>query len=122
MLRHILLQDTAEPQELLQETILLQEVFLTAHMAKAYEFPTPVRRSQTFKGWPDNSHGLLSMQLLPHRSIYGPPITAYPRRGILLNLQKACLGCKSIGCFWQSGVGVVLRVPEEVSMGVIESA
>lgn len=66
MLRHILLQDTAEPQELLQETILLQEVFLTAHMAKAYEFPTPVRRSQTFKGWPDNSHGLLSMQLLPH--------------------------------------------------------
>ena len=66
MLLHMLLQDTEEPQELLQETILVQEVFLTAHMAKAYEFLTPVRRSQTFKRWPDNSHGLLSMQLLPH--------------------------------------------------------
>ncbi|KAL0041236.1 hypothetical protein WJX77_009833 [Trebouxia sp. C0004] len=35
-----MLQDALVPQELLQETILLQEVLLTAHMARAYEFPT----------------------------------------------------------------------------------
>ena len=38
-----LLQEASVPQELLQETILLQEVLLTAHMARAYEFPTLVR-------------------------------------------------------------------------------
>lgn len=38
-----LLQDALVPQELVQETILLQEVLLTAHMARAYEFPTLVR-------------------------------------------------------------------------------
>ena len=36
------LQEGAAPQELAQETILLQEVLLTAHMARAYEFPTVV--------------------------------------------------------------------------------
>ncbi|KAL0045894.1 hypothetical protein WJX82_007719 [Trebouxia sp. C0006] len=35
-----MLQDALVPQELLQETVLLQEVLLTAHMARAYEFPT----------------------------------------------------------------------------------
>lgn len=38
-----MLQDALMPQELVQETILLQEVLLTAHMARAYEFPTLVR-------------------------------------------------------------------------------
>ena len=36
------LQEAAVPQELVQETILLQEVLLTAHMARAYEFPITV--------------------------------------------------------------------------------
>ena len=31
-----------QAEELLQETILLQEVLLTAHMAKAYDFPVMV--------------------------------------------------------------------------------
>ncbi|KAL0043513.1 hypothetical protein WJX79_006904 [Trebouxia sp. C0005] len=35
-----MLQDARGPQELVLETILLQEVLLTAHMARAYEFPT----------------------------------------------------------------------------------
>ncbi|KAL3147065.1 hypothetical protein ABBQ38_015030 [Trebouxia sp. C0009 RCD-2024] len=34
------LQEAITPQELVHETVLLQEVLLTAHMARAYEFPT----------------------------------------------------------------------------------
>ncbi|KAL3134678.1 hypothetical protein ABBQ32_007683 [Trebouxia sp. C0010 RCD-2024] len=36
--------EAAPPQELVHETILLQEVLLTAHMARAYEFPTREER------------------------------------------------------------------------------
>ena len=38
------MQDNTAAEELLQETILLQEVLLTAHMAKAYDFPLMVGR------------------------------------------------------------------------------
>ncbi len=38
-----MVQEATVPQEVLQETILLQEVLLTAHMARAYEFHTLVR-------------------------------------------------------------------------------
>ena len=41
---NLLLQEEA-PEELLQETISLQEVLLTAHMARAYDFPLRVSRS-----------------------------------------------------------------------------
>lgn len=36
------MQAAAQAEELLQETVLLQEVLLTAHMAKAYDFPLMV--------------------------------------------------------------------------------
>ena len=39
-----IMQDNTTAEELLQETILLQEVLLTAHMAKAYDFPLMVGR------------------------------------------------------------------------------